>query len=102
MTPSDLRRKLARSGRFDEATAVEVDAVQVNDYGEGEYEARFAFPRGFTATGEADFLLRVKQAVEDVLPRAWVVAFTVSSDREEANEVVVTFDYLPEGSLAPS
>lgn len=102
MLHEDLERRLERSGRFDDAARIEVAAVRVNDFGEGEYEARFVYPRDYDATAEEDFLVRLKRSLEDELPRAWVAAFTVSSRREGSNAVEVTFDYLPEGSLLPS
>lgn len=102
MMERELKHRLERSGRFDDASELEVAAVQVNDFGEGEYEARFAYPPGHRATADEEFLQDLKRELEDVLPRAWVAAFTISSDLRDANEVTVVFDYLPEGSLTPS
>lgn len=102
MLERDLERRLERSGRFDEAAGLDVAAVQVNDFGEGEYEASFRYPSHCPATGDEAYLADLKRRIEDVLPRAWVEAFTVSSDRRGAGEVAVTFDYLPEGSLTLS
>lgn len=96
MMETDLQRKLARSGRFDDAAEIEVAAIEVNDFGEGEYEARLAYPPGSAATSEAGHLFRLKHALEEALPRAWVVAFTVDSHAAAGDEVQVTFDYLPE------
>lgn len=98
----DLQRRLERSDRFGEAEDIDVVPTRINDYGEGEYEARFTFPRHHPTTGEEDFLVRLKRALEDELPGAWVAAFTVSSRLDDANEVAVTFDYLlPPGAEAP-
>lgn len=102
MLERDMERRLERSGRFEEADGLEVAAVQVNDFGEGEYEARFRYPSACPATEDAAYLADLRRRIEDVLPRAWVAAFTVSSPRRDAGDVAVTFDYLPEGSLTLS
>lgn len=90
----DLERRLEGSHHFIDASDIDVVPTRVNDFGEGEYEARFTYPRDHPATGDPDFLVRLKRAVEDVLPGAWVAAFTVSSRLDDANQVAVTFDYL--------
>lgn len=98
----DLQRRLEHSGRFGEAEAIDVVPTRINDFGEGEYEARFTYPRDHPTTGEENFLVRLKRALEDELPGAWVAAFTVSSRLDDANQVSVTFDYLlPPGAEAP-
>lgn len=102
MVNEDLEHRLEQSGRFDDASRIHVAAVRVNDFGEGEYEVRFAYPPGYDATGDEDFLLRLKRRLEDVLPRAWVAAFAISSRMEDGNEVTVTFDYLPRGAVIPA
>lgn len=99
----DLQRRLEHSGRFGEAEEIDVVPTRINDFGEGEYEARFTYPRHHPTTGEEDFLVRLKRALEDELPGAWVAAFTVSSRLDDANEVAVTFDYLlPPGAEEPA
>lgn len=90
----DIECRLERSNRFGDAAAIEVVPTEVNAYGEGEYEARFTYPRDHPTTGQEDFLVGLKRALEDVLPGAWVASFTVASRLDEANEVAVTFDYL--------
>lgn len=102
MLERDLERRLDRSGRFEEAAAVEVSAVQVNDFGLGEYEVFFRYPSACPADEDEAYLADLKRRIEDVLPRAWVAAFTVSSGKQGDGEVSVTFDYLPEGSLTLS
>lgn len=97
----DIERRLERSGRFGDAADIEVVPNEVNAFGEGEYEARFRYPREHPTTGEKNFLVRLKRSLEDALPGAWVAAFTVSSLIDDANEVAVTFDYLlPPGEEA--
>lgn len=99
----DLQRRLEHSGRFGEAEDIDVVPTRINDFGEGEYEARFTYPRHHPTTGQEDFLVRLKRALEDELPGAWVAAFTVSSRLDDANEVAVTFDYLlPPGAEEPA
>lgn len=99
----DLQRRLEHSGRFGEAEEIDVVPTRINDFGEGEYEARFTYPRHHPTTGEENFLVRLKRALEDELPGAWVAAFTVSSRLDDANQVAVTFDYLlPPGTEAPA
>jgi hypothetical protein len=99
----DLQRRLEHSGRFGEAEEIDVVPTRINDFGEGEYEARFTYPRHHPTTGEENFLVRLKRALEDELPGAWVAAFTVSSRLDDANEVAVTFDYLlPPGAEGPA
>ena len=90
----DLERRLERSHHFIDVVDIDVVPTRVNAFGEGEYEARFTYPREHPTTGEPDFLVRLKRSLEDVLPGAWVAAFTVSSRLDAANEVAVTFDYL--------
>lgn len=96
----ELEERLARSGAFGEAVEVGVAAVTTNDFGEGEYEARLVYPPDSTAPHGRGFVGRVRRDLEDALPRAWVVGFTLPSRRDEVNEVRVTFDYVPEGALA--
>lgn len=100
MLEQEMERRLDRSGRFDEAAGVEVSAVRVNDFGEGEYEARFRFPSACPADEDEAYLADLKRRIEDVLPRAWVAAFAVDTRNQNqgGGEVSVTFDYLPEGS----
>lgn len=102
MLERDMERRLERSGRFDEAVGVEVAAVRVNDFGEGEYEVRFRFASSCPADEDEAYLADLKRRIEDVLPRAWVAAFAVDSRKGGGGEVSVTFDYLPEGSLTLS
>ncbi|MFW6192197.1 MAG: hypothetical protein ACOC83_01820 [Gemmatimonadota bacterium] len=102
MHERELEHRLHRSGRFGEAADVEVSAVRVNDFGEGEYEARFRYAGSDPAAEDDAYLADLKRRVEDVLPRAWVAAFSVSPGRNGSGEVAVTFDYLPEGSLTLS
>lgn len=102
MLEQEMERRLERSGRFEEAAGVEVSAVRVNDFGEGEYEARFRFPSACPADEDGAYLADLKRRIEDVLPRAWVAAFGVDTRKQGGGEVSVTFDYLPEGSLSPS
>lgn len=102
MLEQKMERRLTRSGRFEEAAGVEVSAVRVNDFGEGEYEARFRYPSACPADEDEAYLADLRRRVEDVLPRAWVAAFSVASRRRGGGEVTVTYDYLPEGALTPS
>lgn len=90
----DLQERLERSGRFGDARTIEVVPTRVDAFGEGEYEARFTYPRDHPTTGQEDFLVRLKRSLEEVLPGAWVASFTISSRLDDANEVAVTFDYL--------
>lgn len=101
MIAPDLERRLVASGRF-EAGDIEVAAVQVNDFGEGEYEVRFSYGPGSAATEDGSHLARLRRRIEDVLPRAWVAEFAVEGRPGEAREVTVTLDYLPEGALTAS
>lgn len=102
MLETDLERRLQAAGRFDEAAGIRVAAVQVNDFGEGEYEARFRYDGGAPGEEDEGYLAGLKRRIEDVLPRAWVAAFGLSSRTSDVHEVTVTFDYLPEGSLTRS
>lgn len=96
---AELEERLARSGAFGEKVEVGVSAVTTNDFGEGEYEVRLVYPPDSSAPHGRDFVGRTRRDLEDALPRAWVVGFTLPSRRDEVNEVRVTFDYVPEGAL---
>lgn len=99
---ADLEERLESSGRFADAVEIDVCEVRVDAFGEGEYEARLRYPPDSETPRARDYLAELRHDLEGVLPRAWVVAFRVSSRRDEANRVVVTFDYVPEGALTPS
>lgn len=98
----EVQRRLRSEDRFKGATEIDVVAVRVNAYGEGEYEVRFSYPPDYEVAKNPKFLALLKRDIEETLPRAWVVAFAVSSNRDETRRVSVTFDYAPQPALSPS